>query len=61
VVAHLPRVEVQLAERASVCNGRPLGRFGSVGSFRVEAEGELLAIYRGEGDGARAEVVLCDP
>jgi tRNA pseudouridine55 synthase len=61
VVAHLPRVEVQLAERASVCNGRPLGRFGSVGSFRVEAEGELLAIYRGEGDGAKAEVVLCDP
>jgi tRNA pseudouridine55 synthase len=61
VVAHLPGVEVQLAERAGVCNGRPLGTFGSMGSFRVEAGGELLAIYRGEGDGARAEVVLCDP
>ena len=61
VVAHLPGVKVQLAERASVCNGRPLGMFGSLESFRVEAGGELLAIYRGEGDGARAEVVLCDP
>ena len=61
VVAHLPGAEVQSAERASVCNGRPLGRFGSLESFRVEAGGELLAIYRGEGDGARAEVVLCDP
>ena len=60
-VAHLPGVEVQLAERASVCNGRPLGAFGSLGSFRVEAGGELLAIYRDEGDGARAEAVLCDP
>ena len=57
----MPGVEVQSAERASVCNGRPLGRFGSLESFRVEAGGELLAIYRGEGDGARAEVVLCDP
>ena len=61
VVAHLPGVEVQLAERASVCNGRPLGAFGSLGCFRVEAGGELLAIYRGKGDGAGAEVVLCDP
>ena len=61
VVAHLPGVEVAVEERASVCNGRPLGMFGSLESFRVEAGGELLAIYRGEGDGARAEVVLCDP
>jgi tRNA pseudouridine55 synthase len=38
-----------------------LGEFGSLGSFRVEAGGELLAIYRDEGDGARAEVVLCGP
>jgi len=61
VVAHLPGVEVPVGERASVCNGRPLGTFGSSGSFRVEAGGELLAIYRDEGDSARAEVVLCDP
>ena len=61
VVAHLPGVEVPVGERKSVCNGRPLGEFGSLGSFRVEAGGELLAIYRDEGDGARAEVVLCGP
>jgi tRNA pseudouridine55 synthase len=64
VVAHLPGVDVPVGERKSVCNGRPLGEFGtlgSLGSFRVEAGGELLAIYRDEGDGARAEVVLCGP
>jgi len=61
VVAHLPGVEVLVGKRASVCNGRPLGAFGTSGSFRVEAGGELLAIYRGEGDGAKAEVVLCNP
>ena len=61
VVAHLPGVEVSVGERVGVCNGRPLATFGSSGSFRVEAGGELLAIYRGEGDGARAEVVLCNP
>jgi tRNA pseudouridine55 synthase len=61
MVAHLPGVEVPVEERVSVCNGRPLGAFGSLGSFRVEAVGELLAIYRDEGDGARAEVVLCNP
>jgi tRNA pseudouridine55 synthase len=61
VMAHLPGVEVPVGERAGVCNGRPLGPFGPLGSFRVEAGGELLAIYRGEGDGARAEVVLCNP
>ena len=59
VVAHLPGVEVPLGERTGVCNGRSLGTFGSLGSFRVEAGGELLAIYRDEEDGARAEVVLC--
>ncbi|CAA9422257.1 MAG: tRNA pseudouridine(55) synthase [uncultured Rubrobacteraceae bacterium] len=61
VVAHLPGVEVSVGERFGVCNGRPLGASGYLGSFRVEAGGELLAIYRDEGDGARAEVVLCDP
>jgi tRNA pseudouridine55 synthase len=61
VVAHLPGVEVGLEERASVCNGHPLGAFGSSGSFRVELGGELLAIFRDEGERARAEVVLCDP
>ena len=61
VVTHLPGVEVTVGERASVCNGRSLDAFGGLGSFRVEAGGELLAIYRDEGDAARPEVVLCDP
>jgi tRNA pseudouridine55 synthase len=61
VVAHLPGVEVRLSERSGVCNGLPLGALGCLESFRVEVGGELLAIYRDEGEGARAEVVLCDP
>ncbi len=32
---------------------------GMKGSLRVEREGELLAVYRGDGEVARAEVVLC--
>jgi tRNA pseudouridine55 synthase len=61
VVAHLPAVEVSGRERSLVCNGRTLAAFGVEGSYRVEAGGELLAIY-GEEEGARkarAEVVLC--
>ncbi len=61
VVAHLPGVEVSVGERFGVCNGRRLGASGCSGSFRVEAGGELLAIYRDGDDSARAEVVLCDP
>ncbi len=61
VVAHLPGVEVSEGERSGVCNGRPLRAFGVGGSCRVEAGGELLAIYRDDGRGARAEVVLCGP
>ncbi len=61
VVAHLTGVEVSEAERSLVCNGGRLGTFGVGGSFRVEAGGELLAIYRDEGDVSRAEVVLCGP
>jgi tRNA pseudouridine55 synthase len=61
VVAHLPVVEVSEGERFGVCNGRPLGAFGIRGGYRVQAGGDLLAIYRDEeGSGAaRAEVVLC--
>jgi tRNA pseudouridine55 synthase len=61
VVAFLPAVKVSEGERALVCNGRRLVAFGIEGSYRVEAGGELLAIYRDEEgvQGARAEVVLC--
>ena len=44
-----------------MCNGRRLGAFGIGGSYRVEAGGELLGVYRDEGGEARAEVVLCAP
>ncbi|MDQ4127491.1 MAG: tRNA pseudouridine(55) synthase TruB [Actinomycetota bacterium] len=60
VVSHLPRVEVPAGVgRVGVCNGRRLGRLGVEGGCRVMCEGELLAVYRDEGDWARAEVVLC--
>ena len=42
-----------------VASGRVLRANGMKGSFRVEREGELLAVYRGDGEVARAEVVLC--
>ena len=58
-VAHLPAVTVAEEERRLVCNGRRLAEVGIEGSYRVEGGGELLAIYRDEGDVARPEVVLC--
>ena len=60
VVSHLPEVEVPGGmEREAVCNGRRLGAFGVGGSCRVVCGGELLAVYRDEGEAARPEVVLC--
>jgi tRNA pseudouridine55 synthase len=60
VVSHLPEFEVLAGGgRDAVCNGRRLGSLGVEGSCRVVCRGELLAVYRDEGDGARAEVVLC--
>jgi tRNA pseudouridine55 synthase len=58
VVAHLPAVEIPPAGVRAVCNGREIGASRD-GIFRVEVEGELLAVYRGEGEEARPEVVLC--
>ena len=60
MVSHLPAVEVTAgSERDGVCHGRRLGRLGLGGSCRVMCGEELLAVYRDEGDGAGAEVVLC--
>ncbi len=59
VMKFLPAVEVSEEERFGVCNGRRLAAFGVRDSYRVEAGGELLAIYRDVGEAARAEVVLC--
>ena len=61
VVMFLPVIEVADEKRSLVCNGHPFSSaFGVEGSYRVEAGGELLAIYVDqEGGGARAEVVLC--
>ncbi|WP_228282535.1 tRNA pseudouridine(55) synthase TruB [Rubrobacter tropicus] len=61
VLGRLPRVEVPEEARGAVCNGRKFPAFGVEGSYRVVAGGELLAVYRDEGDLARAEVVLCAP
>jgi tRNA pseudouridine55 synthase len=61
VLGWLPGVEVSEEDREAVCNGRKFSAFGVEGSYRVLAGGELLAVYRDEGDLARAEVVLCAP
>ena len=58
VLLHLPVLEVGEDGRRLVCSGRPL-ECGGEGSFRVEFGGKLLAVYRGDGAVARAEVVLC--
>jgi hypothetical protein len=52
-------VEVNGEEELAVKSGRVLGARGLEGSFRVEREGALLAVYRDDGAEARAEVVLC--
>jgi tRNA pseudouridine55 synthase len=59
VVSHLPAVEVDEEGERAVRSGRVLPVGGMAGSFRVERGGVLLAVYRGGGEAARAEVVLC--
>jgi tRNA pseudouridine55 synthase len=58
VIAHLPVVEIPRGGVRAVCSGRGID-ISRDGVFRVEAGGELLAVYRGEGSKARPEVVLC--
>ena len=55
----MPGVDVSGAGREAVCHGRRMERGGVEGSYRVMCGGELLAVYRMEGDEGRAEVVLC--
>jgi tRNA pseudouridine55 synthase len=59
VIPHLPAVEVGETEERAVRSGRELRLAGMGGSFRVERDGKLLAVYRGDGEVSRAEVVLC--
>ena len=61
IVSHLPAIEVEDDEEKAVRSGRTLEASLDLGegSFRVEAGGELLAVYRADGDVAKAEVVLC--
>ena len=60
LVVHLPEVAVPVeVGRGLVSHGRRLERAGLEGSYRVMSGDELLAVYRDEGDKARAEVVLC--
>ena len=58
-VAHLPGLTVDAVGERLVSSRRVLRASGMTGSFRVERNGELLAVYRGDGEVARAEVVLC--
>jgi tRNA pseudouridine55 synthase len=58
-IAHLPGLSVDAEGERLVASGRVLRADGMMGSFRVERNGELLAVYRGDGEVARAEVVLC--
>jgi tRNA pseudouridine55 synthase len=60
VIAHLPEVTVsEEMGRGLVCHGGRIGRSPVDGSYRVVCGGELLAVYRDDEDGGRAEVVLC--
>ncbi len=60
LVAHLPTFEVgEGSERQAVCHGRKMEASGVEGSYRVMCGEELLAVYRDDGELARAEVVLC--
>jgi hypothetical protein len=59
MLSHLPAMEVDEEGARAVRSGRMLPAGGMVGGFRVQREGELLAVYRGAGETARAEVVLC--
>jgi tRNA pseudouridine55 synthase len=58
-IAHLPGLSVDAEGERLVASGRVLRADGMMGSFRVERNGELLAVYCGDGEVARAEVVLC--
>ena len=60
VVAHLPEVAVsEEAGRDLVRHGGRIARCWVEGSYRVMCGGALLAVYRDDEDGGRAEVVLC--
>jgi tRNA pseudouridine55 synthase len=59
IVAHLPKMQAGAGELRDVGNGRDISAPGFSGSFRVESEGKLLAIYSGDGTTGRPEVVLC--
>jgi tRNA pseudouridine55 synthase len=59
VLSHLPGLAVDAEGERLVRSGRVLRANGMKGSIRVERDGELLAVYRGDGEVARAEVVLC--
>jgi tRNA pseudouridine55 synthase len=59
VISHLPAVDVDEEGERVVCSGRVLPVGEIAGSFRVHRGGELLAVYRGAGEVAKAEVVLC--
>lgn len=58
-LAGIPEAEVGYEAASLVRNGRPLPSFGDPGVVAIRCGGELLAVYRDDGQRARAEVVLC--
>lgn len=58
LIRHVPALEVGKEEARLVRHGRVIAARGVVGSFRVMFDGKLLGVYAGDGQEARAEVVL---
>ena len=58
VVAHLPHRSLDPAEAEAVSHGRRLEPAGIEGPYAVERDGVLMAVYRDQGEAARAEMVL---
>lgn len=62
VVAHLPRVDLEVEEAAAARFGRPLAPAGVDGPHAVFGpDGRLIGVWRDEGARARPEVVLTVP
>jgi tRNA pseudouridine55 synthase len=60
LVAHLPRREVDAAEREAVIHGRPIKAGNDRGMVAVFAEGTLLAVAEVEGELLKPRVVVTD-
>lgn len=58
-VAHLPRLDLDVAEAVAASHGRPLGPAGLSGPYGVFApDGRLIGVYEDDGPRARPQVIL---